>query len=307
MIEIRGLSKWYDEFLAVSDLSFTVQKGDIFGFIGPNGAGKTTTMRVLATILEPSAGDALVAGHSVIDYPEKVRRVLGYMPDYYGVYEGLTVWEYLDFFAAAYGIPRRRRQRILEDVMDLTDLKGLRNRMASDLSKGMTQRLCLGKTLIHDPQVLILDEPASGLDPRARIELRVLLKELRDMGKTILISSHILTELADMCNAVAIIERGKLVASGDVSEIVRRAMPLTTMVLRVKAEADRAKEVLGRFHFVQRVEAKDHELTFQYQGEQDIPAVVKQLALADVPIVGLEEQKADLEDVFMKITKGEVA
>ena len=307
MIEIRGLSKWYDEFLAVSDLSFTVQKGDIFGFIGPNGAGKTTTMRVLATLLEPSAGDALVGGHSVIDYPEKVRRVLGYMPDYYGVYEGLTVWEYLDFFAAAYGIPRRRRQRILEDVMDLTDLKGLRNRMASDLSKGMTQRLCLGKTLIHDPQILILDEPASGLDPRARIELRILLKELRDMGKTILISSHILTELADMCNAVAIIERGKLVASGDVADIVRRATPFTTMVLRVRGEAERAKEVLGRFPFVHRVEAKEQSLTFQYQGEQDIPAVVKHLALADVPIVGLEEQKADLEDVFMKITKGEVA
>ncbi len=307
MIEIRGLSKWYDEFLAVKDLSFTVQKGDIFGFIGPNGAGKTTTMRVLATLLEPSAGDAFVAGHSVIDYPDKVRKLLGYMPDYYGVYEGLTVWEYLDFFAAAYGIPRKRRQRILEDVMELTDLKGLRDRMASNLSKGMTQRLCLGKTLIHDPEILILDEPAAGLDPRARIELRILLKELRDMGKTILISSHILTELADMCNAVAIIERGCLVASGNVEEIVRRATPFTTMLLRVRGEAERAKEVLGAFPFVHRVEAKDHEVRFQYQGEQDIPAVVKQLALADVPILGIEEQRADLEDVFMKITKGEVA
>ncbi len=307
MIEIRGLSKWYDQFLAVNDLSFTVKKGDIFGFIGPNGAGKTTTMKVLATLLEPSAGNAFVAGHSVVDDPEKVRHVLGYMPDYYGVYEGLTVWEYLDFFASAYAIPRRRRARILEDVMELTDLTGLRTRMASDLSKGMTQRLCLAKTLIHDPQVLILDEPASGLDPRARIELRILLRELGEMGKTILISSHILTELADMCNAVAILERGTLIASGGVDEILRRTMPFTTMVLRVRAEVERAKEVLGRFPFVQRMEAREREISFQFQGEQDIPALVKQLALSDVPIVGLEEQKADLEDVFMKITKGEVA
>lgn len=307
MIEIRGLSKWYDEFLAVNQLSFTVQKGDIFGFIGPNGAGKTTTMRVLATLLEPSAGDAFVGGHSVIDEPEKVRKVLGYMPDYYGVYDGLTVWEYLDFFAAAYGIPRARRRRILEDVMELTDLKDLRDRRANELSKGMTQRLCLGKTLIHDPEVLVLDEPAAGLDPRARIELRILLKELRDMGKTILISSHILTELADMCNAVAIIERGRLIASGSIEEILRRSMPFTTMVLRVRGEAERAREVLGRFHFVHRVEIRNHEVIFQFQGEQDIPSVVKQLALADVPILGIEEQKADLEDVFMKITKGEVA
>ena len=307
MIEAVNLTKSYGGQAALKDVSFTVGPGELFGLIGPNGAGKTTLIRTLATLLQPTSGTASVGGHDVQREADKVRRMIGYMPDFFGVYEELKVREYLEFFASIYGIRGRERQATVDGVLELTDLAGKREALIGTLSRGMQQRLGLARVLVHDPKVLFLDEPASGLDPRARIEIRALLKDLRRMGKTILISSHILTELADMCNAVAIIERGTLVASGGVDEILKRTMPFTTMVLRVRAEVERAKEVLGRFPFVRRVEARDREISFQFQGEQDIPSLVKQLALSDVPIVGLEEQKADLEDVFMKITKGEVA
>ena len=222
MIEVRGLTKIYDGLRAVQNLNFNVSAGDIFGFIGPNGAGKTTTIRILATLILPSAGEAWICGQDVVKRPEAVREVMGYMPDHWGVYPDLRVREYLEFFAASYGIPRRERARAVDGVMELTDLGGLSDRLAGALSKGMRQRLCLAKTLIHDPQLLILDEPADGLDPRARIELRELLRELARMGKTVLISSHILTELSDLVTSVGIVERGELLMSGPVDEIVAR-------------------------------------------------------------------------------------
>jgi ABC-2 type transport system ATP-binding protein len=225
MIEVQHVCKSFRQFRAVWDLSFNCAAGDIFGFVGPNGAGKTTTMRMMATLLDPDYGDIKIDGVSVLDEPEEIRRVIGYMPDYIGVYEGVEIREYLEFFAAAYRIPADRRKKLVDEIMEITDLTSVEKKDVSTLSKGMRQRLCLAKTLVHDPKVLILDEPAAGLDPRARIELRLLLKELQKLGKTIIISSHILTELSDMCNSVGIIERGIMLKAGRIDDILAERTP----------------------------------------------------------------------------------
>jgi len=306
MIEVAGLRKCYGDFTAVDGISFTVPRGEVFGFIGPNGAGKTTTMRVLATLLEPTAGSARVAGLDVVEFSEEVKRLVGYMPDHAGVYDGLDVVEYLEFFAAAYSIPRPRRAAVIADVMDLTDLGELRHRPVSGMSKGMRQRLMLAKTLLHDPQVLILDEPAAGLDPRARIELRALLKELATMGKTILVSSHILTELADMCTSVGIVEKGRLHAAGTVASILGQLNPGRTMRLRT-GDPVKAVPALRSFASVEVLDSGERWVTFRHDGEEDeIGDVVRALAICGVPVLGLEEEKADLEDLFLRLTRGEV-
>ena len=212
IVRATGLVKRYDKTLAVAGLDLDIAAGEIFGLVGPNGAGKTTTLRILATLLVPDRGDAEVAGASVRRNPNDVRRVLGFMPDSFGVYDDMKVWEYLDFFARCYGIPAERRRRTIGDLLELVDLGAKRDVYVQGLSRGMQQRLCLAHTLVHDPQVLLLDEPASGLDPRARVELRELLRELRSLGKTILVSSHILPELEELCTSVAIIDRGQVLA-----------------------------------------------------------------------------------------------
>lgn len=306
MIEVTNLFKSFGPFTAVNGITFNVPRGEIFGFIGPNGAGKTTTMRILSTLLEPTSGVARVDGMNVLEYPEEVRRTIGYMPDYAGVYEGIDVWEYLDFFAGTYGIPRPKRKATIEGVMELTDLGGLRHKMATDLSKGMRQRLILAKTLLHDPAVLILDEPAAGLDPRARIELRALLKELGSMGKTVIVSSHILTELADMCTSVGILEKGALVAAGSIQKIIDRLNPGRTFTLKTW-EPLKAVEKLVAFPSLQILETLDAVVRFRHNGpEREIAAIVQALAVAGVPITGLEEEKTNLEDLFLRITRGEV-
>jgi len=222
MIEVRNLVKRYKNVEALKGVNFSVEEGDIYGFIGPNGAGKTTTIRILATLLIPNDGEAYVGGFNVVKEPDKVRKIIGYMPDYFGVYDDLLVWEYLDFFGAAYRIPRAERAQIIDRTLELTNLGVKRESFVSELSKGMKQRLCLARTLIHDPDILILDEPAAGLDPRARIEMRELLKELKSMNKTIFISSHILSELSDFCNKVGIIELGEMIVSGDIDAILKQ-------------------------------------------------------------------------------------
>lgn len=328
MIEVRGLTKVYEGLRAVQGLNLEVPAGEIFGFIGPNGAGKTTTIRILATLILPSAGQARICGHDVVKQPEAVREVMGYMPDHWGVYPDLRVREYLEFFAASYGIPRRERASAVGGVMELTDLGDLADRLAGALSKGMRQRLCLAKTLIHDPQLLILDEPADGLDPRARIELRELLRELARMGKTVLISSHILTELSDLVTSVGIVERGELLMSGPVDEIVARlaggpsAAPLADE--SSDALALHSSEPAQRFRL--RTSAQTHELAYElllarpgievrllgedelllsYPGaEEDVAPLIKDLAVGGVAILGLERLRADLETVFMAVTKG---
>src|SRR5436853_3212852 len=222
MIETRDLTKMYGDLYALNRLTLKLERGDVYGFIGPNGAGKTTTMRILATLLNPSWGEATVCGYSIYNGAKEIRRLIGYMPDFFGVYDDMKVIEYLEFFAAAYRIKGPERRKKCEQVLELVDLGYKRDALVTSLSRGMTQRLGLARVLLHEPQVLLLDEPASGLDPRARIEMRGLLKELRSMGKTILVSSHILPELADICNKIGIIERGQLLFDGDVNEAIRQ-------------------------------------------------------------------------------------
>ena len=224
MITLTGFGKDYGDFTAVQELDLHIEAGETFGFIGPNGAGKSTTIRFLATLLRASRGSGEVAGCDVMADPVGVRQAVGYMPDNFGVYDGMRVWEFLDFFAVAYRIGRKDRKQIIDNVLELLDLTHKRDDFVNGLSRGMKQRLCLAKTLVHDPPVLILDEPASGLDPRARVEVKELLKELRRMGKTILISSHILTELADCCTSIGIIERGQLLMSGPIDKVYRQIL-----------------------------------------------------------------------------------
>jgi ABC-2 type transport system ATP-binding protein len=307
VIAVKALTKRYDEYEAVRAISFTVEKGEIFGFIGPNGAGKTTTIRILATLLDLTAGDVTVAGHSVVSEPEKVRKALGFMPDLFGVYDRITVWEYLDFFGAAYGLGRRERHAVIEQIIELTDLGELRERLCDALSKGMKQRLCLAKTLIHDPQVLVLDEPASGLDPRARIEFRALLKELRSMGKTIFLSSHILTELSDVCSSVAIMEKGRLVASGPLDSIMSRLHSRHVYELQLLDKVADARAMIEKSGLVSDLKDHDHTLRFSFDGEPpQLAALLKALTAADIPVVGLVKEKQDLEDAFMQLTRGAV-
>jgi ABC-2 type transport system ATP-binding protein len=307
IVEVRGLSKNYGDTLAVRDLSFQVAAGEIFGFIGPNGAGKTTTLRVLATLLEPTAGDVYIDGRCVVNETDQVRRVIGYMPDCFGVYDGITVAEYLDFFASAYGLRRLKRKAILQDVLDLTDMGSLRDRMVSSLSKGMKQRLCLAKTLVHDPKVLILDEPASALDPRARIEMRFLLKELRQMGKTILISSHILTELSDLCDSVAIIEKGQLVECGRMDLLHENRWGVDRVKVSLHEPRDGVEAILAQSPLVESVAVEESRVLFDYTGSPaEFFRVIKLFTDHEIPILAVERESRNLEDLFMKLTRGDV-
>ena len=307
MVSVRGLKKYYGETHAVRDLSFDVMQGQIFGFIGPNGAGKTTTLRVLATLLEPTAGRILIDGLCVETDTSAVRRVIGYMPDLFGVYEGNTVEEYLEFFAGAYQVPRRKRVATIRDVMALTDLYNLRQRMVGTLSRGMKQRLCLAKTLIHDPKVLILDEPAASLDPRARIEFRALLKELRTMGKTIILSSHILTELSDVCDAVAIIEKGKLVDSGDIGYLHKKSRGGDRVRIDLLEARPEVNDLLGSHPHVASLRADGKTLFLEYRGGPgEFYKLVKVLTDRGIPFLSIEYNPKNLEDLFLELTKGDV-
>jgi ABC-2 type transport system ATP-binding protein len=307
MIQTVGLTKQYKNLTAVNNLDLTIPEGDIFGFIGPNGAGKTTTIKMLATLTKPTSGYATVAGYNILTQADEVKRVIGYMPDSFGVYEDMKVWEYLDFFAAAYKIAKAKRAQIIDDVLNLTDLIYKKNDMVEALSRGMKQRLCLAKTLVHDPKVLLLDEPASGLDPRARIELRELLKELRKMGKTILISSHILTELADFCNSIGIVEQGKLLAAGNVDDILRGLKSGKVVVVTVKENAEKARELLQTNPSITGIEVDGNQLQVRMDASQeDTSFIAESLMLGGVKITSLKEEEMDLEDIFMKITTGAV-
>jgi ABC-2 type transport system ATP-binding protein len=307
IVQVRGLSKKYGDMVAVRDLSFDVPAGEVFGFIGPNGAGKTTTLRILATLLDPSEGEVRVDGLCVENDTEAVRKIIGYMPDHFGVYEGITVEEYLDFFASAYRIPASRRKAMIDDVMALTDLGHLKSRMVSTLSKGMKQRLCVAKTLVHDPKVLILDEPASALDPRARIELRGLLKELGRMGKTIIISSHILTELSDLCTSVAIIERGRLIQSGKVDLLQRQRWTSDRVVITLHGPRPGADRLLAGEGAVADIALEENRLTFDYTGPPgEFYKVIKTLLDHDVPVLAVEHEARNLERLFMELTEGDV-
>ncbi|HQO36987.1 MAG TPA: ABC transporter ATP-binding protein, partial [bacterium] len=290
MIRIENFTKVYGNLTAVKDFTLHVEQGDIFGFIGPNGAGKTTTIRFLATLLKPTSGQAWVNGFHVIHDPMNVRRSIGYMPDNFGVYEGMRIWEYLDFFAAAYNIKREKRKEIIRDVIQLLDLEMKQDDFVEALSRGMKQRLCLAKTLLHDPKVLILDEPASGLDPRARHYIKELLKELQRMGKTIFISSHILSELADCCNKIGIMEHGVLLASGDVKSILGQVRENLLLEIEMLEVSERAVELCREQPGVQRLEALGTVIRLEYVGDiRGIPKIHKVLLDEGIPVLYFRE------------------
>ena len=305
MIETKDLTKKYGDLFAIRALNISLEKGDVFGFIGPNGAGKTTTMRILATLLNPSWGEASVAGYSIYSNPRDIRRVIGYMPDFFGVYDDMKVIEYLEFFAAAYRIKGPQRKKICDDVLELVDLGYKRNELVTSLSRGMTQRLGLARVLLHDPQVLLLDEPASGLDPRARIEIRTLLKELRNLGKTIMVSSHILPELADVCNKIGIIERGSLVINSDVSEVMKQVRQQIILHIRVASKIEEAAKLLETDDHVTRSEVKSDFIEIEMAEQSiDYSHLPKLLIDAGHQLLMFKEEEINLETAFMTLTKG---
>lgn len=305
MIEVRNLVKNYNTFEALKGIDLSIDEGDIFGFIGPNGAGKTTTIRIMATLLEPTSGQVLINGIDVMKSPYEIKKIVGYMPDSFGVYDGMRLTEYLDFFGAAYKIPSRKRKAIIEDVLALTDLTSRADDYVSAFSRGMKQRCCLAKTLIHDPKVLLLDEPASGLDPRARIEIKELLKALQEMGKTILISSHILSELGDMCNKIAIIEHGVLLAAGDFKEILADMRQTKEIRLEVFEGADIAAEVLEGQPGIVNVDRSGNEFQLQSNlGAEALSGLLSSMVDRGVKVLFFGEEQGTLEDVFLHVTKG---
>ena len=308
MLEVKDLWKTYGSLMAVRGVSFSLQPGDIFGFIGSNGAGKTTTIRMLATLLEPSNGTATINGADIRSNPMEVRRQIGYMPDFFGLYDDVRVWEYLDFFANLYSVPVRQRKGVIDNVLELTDLTVKRDAFVQTLSRGMQQRLCLARCLVHDPALLLLDEPASGLDPRARAELKELIAELGRMGKIVIVSSHILPELADFCNTVGIIERGQMLAFGPVAKIVRQIQP--TRVLGVNV-VDRVQEALSfttdQGNVLSVNQDGEHRLRIEFTGEREEQAeLLAALVKAGHRVTDFHEEQANLEDVFMRLTTGAV-
>jgi len=312
IIEMQGLTKCYGKLTAVAGLDLAVEAGAGFGFVGPNGAGKTTTMRILATLLRPTAGEAWVAGHSVVKERRDVRRAIGYMPDFFGVYGDMKVWEYLDFFAACYGIDAETRCRLVDDLLELVDLSHRREDYVDALSRGMKQRLCLGRALAHDPQVLILDEPASGLDPRARIEIRELLRELQSMGKTIFVSSHILSEIEEVCTHIGIVEAGQLVATGTLEEMRRRIQTQRLVRVGLVGRIAEAQAWLAGRTDVVAVEPVvgngEGDLQINFAGDDEALArLLADLAGAGFQVLMFHEDTGDLEDVFMRLTKGIVS
>jgi ABC-2 type transport system ATP-binding protein len=309
LIETRYLTKVYKDLTALNKLNLTIDRGDIYGFIGPNGAGKTTTIRILATLLRPTSGQAFVCGFSVNGQAKHIRRKIGYVPDEFGIYEDMTVTEYLEFFASLYEIIGKERRKVIRDVLDLTDLSYKEDAQVDSLSRGMRQRLALARVLLHNPEVLLLDEPASGLDPRARIEIRELLKVLQDMGKTILISSHILSELRELCSKVGIIEKGNLLFSGPLTEILAQVRAADVVQIQVREAPEQACELLTGHDLIKRAEvlSEDGFIEVQVDAAAEDHSFVPQLLVENrFRILKVREEEINLEDAFMKVTKGVV-
>ena len=307
MIKTVDLTKKYGDAYAIKSIDLDLQSGDLFGFIGPNGAGKTTTMRIIATLLEPSYGEAYVCGYSVHTAPKEIRRLVGYMPDFFGVYDDMTVVEYLEFFAASYRIQGEARRNRVNEMLDVVDLDFKRDAFANTLSRGQTQRLGLARTLLHDPQVLLLDEPLSGLDPRARIEMRNLLRKLGEMGKTIIVSSHILPELADVCNKIGIIDKGELKQNATKSEVIRMVREYTVLVVQPARgeQLDEITSLLTGHEKVQACELGDGVIRVVLKSEvTDYSDLPRLLIENNIDLRQFSEEELDLESAFMALTKG---
>ncbi len=307
MITAENLTKVYGQRTALDNVSFEVPEGEIFGFVGPNGAGKTTTLRILAALLEPTAGRASIGGADVTRQPQQVHSSIGYMPDFFGVYDQLTVGEYLDFYAACYRQPKQRRVKIVNDLLDLVGLSERRNQQVDTLSRGLKQRLCLARALVHDPVVLLLDEPASGLDPRARVEMREILKELRRMGKTIVISSHILPELTELCTMIGIIDHGRMRATGPVHDVIRQLSADRRVRITIVGDQERAVAILEPLAAVRRVETADGAIEATYEGDDSTAAeILHALTAEGIRVSAFSQVDGGLEEAFMRATSEEV-
>lgn len=303
MIAVEGLTKVYGGRTALDHASFEVPKGEIFGFVGPNGAGKTTTLRILAALLEPTSGRAFIDGANVIQQPDLVHERLGYMPDFFGVYDQLTAGEYLDFYAACYRQPKARRKKIADDLLELVGLSDRRDQSVDTLSRGLKQRLCLARALVHDPAVLLLDEPASGLDPRARVEMREILKELQSMGKTIVISSHILPELTELCTMVGIIDQGRIRATGPVQDVIRQLTIGRRLRITVLGQKEEAIGVLKPLTAIRDAGMVNGAIEAAFDGDETTAAAILQtLIAAGIKVSGFNQLEGGLEDAFLKAT-----
>ncbi|MCR8656350.1 ABC transporter ATP-binding protein [Paenibacillus endoradicis] len=305
MIEIKGLSKSFGNFQALKGIDLSIKKGTVFGFVGPNGAGKSTTMSILATLMIPSSGYAKVDGIDVTEHPHLVRRKIGYMPDFFGVYDQLKTDEYLHFYGASYGLTKPERDVLIPQLLELVNLSDKREAYVDSLSRGMKQRLCLARSLVHDPELLILDEPASGLDPRARIEMREILKELKSMGKTIIISSHILPELAEMVDEIGVIEHGEMIAVGNISNIQQQLMAKRLITIKLANGQDQLKAFLSDHSLVQGMFVDGVSVQVQFAGNDEEQALLLRTIIeAGYPVVSYQEAQTDLEDIFLAITRG---
>lgn len=308
MIHCQNLVHQYGKSTALDDISLDIGSGEVMGFIGPNGAGKTTTIKILSTLLTPTSGEAFVGGYSTVRQSQEVHSIIGYMPDSIGVYENILVWEYLDFFAAAYLLPRSMRKQTISQVLELTGLTSHYQQPMVQMSKGMLQRLCLAKTLLHDPKILILDEPNSGLDPRARAETKNLLKLLNGMGKTIFISSHILPELADICTSISIIQNGRIITTGKVDDIVALSSHTRQIRVRVLRDAERAASLVQQAPETSQIETNQDTVTFDYSGSTEQLADLSELLISEkLRLIELSERKSDLEDVFLAVTQEQMS
>ncbi|MGE3315431.1 MAG: ABC transporter ATP-binding protein [Planctomycetaceae bacterium] len=305
MIETRKLTKRYGNLIAANEIDLKLDEGDVFGFIGPNGSGKTTTMRMIATLLNPDYGEAYVCGKSIYTDPQEIRRLVGYMPDLFGVYDDMTVIEYLEFFAAAYRINGPKRRKVCEEKLELVDMSFKRDAMVNELSRGQTQRIGLARVLLHEPQVLLLDEPASGLDPRARIEIRNLLKRLGELNKTIIVSSHILPELADVCTRVGMIEKGIMLVDGHVAEVMQKAREALMLQIRVKNDPEKAAKMIEQLDGIAAVNVKKETINVTLKKDVlDYSFLPTQLIQQGYQITLFREEEVNLETAFMELTKG---
>ena len=305
MIETNDLTKRYGDFYAIRGIELDLKEGDLFGFIGPNGAGKTTTMRIIATLLQPTWGEAYVGGNSIYTNPKEIRRLVGYMPDFFGVYDDMKVIEYLEFFAAAYRIRGKERREVCQRMLDIVDLDFKRNAFANTLSRGQTQRLGLARVMLHDPQVLLLDEPLSGLDPRARIEMRNLLKRLGEMGKTVIVSSHILPELADVCNKIGIIDRGVMNVNAAVADVMQQIRRNIELLVIVDGDAEGAAKLIENHDAVSSVSVETDNIVVTLKEDVvEYHAIAAELVNAGYKITNFSENRLDLESAFMALTKG---
>ncbi|OGO77046.1 MAG: ABC transporter [Clostridiales bacterium GWB2_37_7] len=305
MLEIKNLHKRYGKTYAVSDLNLSIPEGEIFGFVGPNGAGKSTTMKIICGLLTATSGEVYVDGVDALRQNKKIKEKIGYMPDFFGVYDDLKVDEYLDFYASVYKIKEENKRKIIADLLELVDLSRKKDSYVDNLSRGMKQRLCLARSLIHNPKILILDEPASGLDPRARVEMKAILRNLKDMGKTILISSHILSELAEMCTSIGIIDNGKMVISGTVSEIMQQVYSKKLIQIKVNGKLEETVMILKEFPFIDKITTGENLIQAGFDGgDDDMSRVLSSLVTRAIPVATFAQLEGNLEDVFMKVTKG---